>query len=59
MARLHAALDLAEIEWSRPAGSRAEAIWYAMPAVVELMPAAWLQQHPDRTSVPFGTERVA
>ena len=38
--RLAVAVDLAELEWSRPGGSRAQALWYALVTVVELLPAA-------------------
>ena len=43
-----AALDLAEVEWSRPAGSAAEALWYAALCAVDLLPAAWAAAHPER-----------
>ena len=39
--QLESALSLAEVEWSRPGGSRAEALWYSSLAVVDLLPSAW------------------
>lgn len=58
LARLHTAVDLAEVEWSRPGGSPAEAIWYAMLAVVELLPGAWTHIHPDREEIRLDEDRV-
>ena len=45
MEQLVAAVDLAEVEWSRPGGSRAEALWYASMSVVDLLARAWADHH--------------
>lgn len=39
--QLRGALSLAEVEWSRMAGNRAEALWYAGLAIVDLLAPAW------------------
>ena len=58
VARLNTAVDLAEVEWSRPGGSPAEAIWYAMLAVVELLPGAWSHIHPERREIRLNEDQV-
>ena len=56
--RLAVAVDLAEVEWSRPGGSHAEALWYAVLAAVELIPVAWCEQHGERALPDVDDEAV-